>query len=484
MRTSTLKIRIPGVQEGSNRRWIALALWLLFFVLTCYCTLGCDFLAKPIQWMYNTIKPWEYYPFWIIALGSVVAAICIYPPKISRMNATIIAVVCVIWMTLEAIRVFTVPRAEVAYTLTNPMDRVGTTTVVYGESLADQLMDFSDEILWVLLLFSIFTMSKPLIGKLGMKVCLWTAILVCFVSIFYTYSPSQIGAYDAVIDFFTGKSSAFPDIAGFFPEKNSFAFCIFIGLLSTMILNAEHPRAWLYVPIMLYFGATIMLSGCKTLMVILIVFTPIYMIWRVAITYRDHPIRNSITLAALIILIVVAIALLETRGNVANNLISHIKNALDSLINRGGATMSSRYTIWKSAMTVYSYSPFRMIFGWGYRAGENLSMLFQAQWATDIQRSTHSGMLDILLRWGAIGAVGFISMLALATHKYLELSRSGRTDLAVELAIVMALLIIYSVDESKMPFYRDTTSIILLVICVCPAMAFNDGGHYIQEVLI
>ena len=479
-----IKIRVPGNEDLSARRWWALALWVLFFVLSCYCTLGVDFLGQPLEWTKNNILPWEYYPFWVIAILAYIGCMCLYPPKLKKRTIQIVSTLMVVWMIFEAVRVFTVPTTPFAITLPRPINGAGTVTKVYAAKLSDLMMDFSDEVLWVLLLFSIFTLSRPLIGRIGIKIFLWFAIAVCLVCIFYTYAPSQIDAYHQVIDFFTGVSPNLPDIKGFFPEKNSFAFALFIGLLSTMMLNADHPRAWLYVPLMLYFGVTIMLSGCKTLMAILVVFTPIYMIWRLAITYSAHPVRNSLTIGVCVLGLAALGVLFATQGHIEGTFFNRVLNGLQGLIHQGSQTMNSRWNIWQTAMTVYSYSPFRMIFGWGYRAGEQLSMQFQSIWSFETQRSTHSGMLDILLRWGAIGGIGFIGMLALTTHEYLDLSRSGRTGLAVEMAIVMALLIIYSVDESKMPFYRDTTSLILLVVSVCPAMAFNDGGKDIEEVLI
>lgn len=479
-----VRVRVPGSEDTSARRWISLGFWLVFFLLTCYCIFGVDLSAETVDWGANDILPEYYFPAWIVALICVAVSLCVYPPQASKRSVLIVTAIALVWLALEALRVFTVPRTDTLYAMVDPIGDTGVVSITYAASLSDQLMDFSDEVLWVLFLITLFCQSRKIIGKTGVKIILWGIILLAFASCIYTYLPGQSDGYTQGVQYIAGETDTLPAITSFYREKNSFAYVLFLGIVAALILNAEKPRAILYVPIMLYFGITVFFTNCRTIEWILVVFTPIYTVWRLAVTFRVNPVRNLIAFIVVFALIIALVVLFVTRGSEEGTIFHRIIEAIEAGLDRGSTTLSTRTKIWKIAVNVVDYSPFRLLFGWGYRSGENIAMAFQGHWLNELQRSSHSGIIDIFMRYGAIGILAFIAMWCLTGHYIVRLAKHDRADLACELAIVLILFLIYSLDESKIPFYRDVSSIPFLIIGVCPALAFDDGSRYVTEIYI
>lgn len=448
---------------------VALALWFLSFAFTLFGTsLFVNYTTEgSVDFTNSLISPQEFFPAWFLGAGFYGAALALGPkPSLTGTRRKILFSLAAVWLFLSLMRLLSFGWEVTSYTFANPFLPGTSTTVFYSINPVRLIEDFLDEVSWLMFLYALIFAAPPLLKTTGAKVFLWAFILFAFISVFYTYRSEEIGAYAGVIDFIEGKAEEMPIIKSFYREKNSYAFILLLGLSSALTLNSLKPRWW-YLPIEAYLLISILFTSCKTIYIILLIFLPIFFVYRLFVTAKEHPLRNTIV-SFISVLVLAAffisfLVLKDTPGSYANKIV----NAVGSLSGIGSTTMDSRLDIWKTAMALMT-DPFRLILGYGYYPGEGLAMAFQSMWLPEIQRSTHSGILDVFLRYGIIGVAAFLGCLAYVGIDMVRCAKKGNGTLVIDLALIMILFMMYSLDESKLPFYRDISSVPFLVIPLLP----------------
>ncbi len=474
-----LRIDSDSFEIRTPQRYWALALWLLAALGTIYCTLGIDLFSGKVDVSQDLITPLEYYPVWILTLICFICSLSLFPPKIGYKWGLAIGSIAIIWLGSEAIRIFTIPTETTQLVFNNLYEGSPIISLNFAITRTDQLIDFSDEVVWVFLLVTLFTQGKEMIGSRGTLIILWIVIGGAFLCALSTLLPAKIWQYQSVIDYFTGKTERMPTLTGLFSNENSLALALFIGILACLLLNCYRPRAYVYLPIALFFTAMIVMTVCKTILLLLAIFLPIYWIWRCAINFRSHPIASGLMLGLLLVTSTVLLSLLLTLGKNEGNIFHAIVKAIENMVTDAKGTGGTRVILWKKSMTFYAYSPFRMIFGWGFRASEQLLLAFQQELVQanpfySPVRTTHSGLLEITVRYGALGLLFFMLLTGILIRYVIKLARNGREDLAVGCAFVFAVMICYSADESIIPFYRSGSAILTMSVSVLPIIGFSS----------
>lgn len=468
------KTLIPEDFVWDWKKFWAILGWAVFFICFAYCLFGVSLHDNLVNGVVNPrealISAREYWIPYAIGIVGFILCVSFGPkPNLSPAWKKIIYSICAGWLLLEIAKVTSYGTGPNFFSV-QMLGGETTAEFFYTYDATRQLMDIGNEVAWVLFLYTFFFVIPKIAKTDVVQVLLWVFIIAGLISVFYTYRPEEVGVYRDIIEYFKNPQGQMPAPEAFYGEKNSYAYMLFLGATSCMVLNGIKKRTWLYLPLELYFGISILFTSCKTLYILGLVFVPVYFIWRMIVAYRKHPkgviIGCSLLLLALIALFIVFMVMKDQEGNIFHSLWS----AIGKLTDHGENTMNSRFCIWRSVLSLMG-DPYRMIFGYGYTAADDLSRTVQGAFygpTFGVQRTAHNGLLDIFLRYGLLGLFAWCGLMAYSLYAFYKLCQTKDRDLAIDCALVFACFLAYSTDESKVPFYRDIASLPYIAIPLLP----------------
>ena len=277
--------------------------------------------------------------------------------------------------------------------------------------------------------------------------------------------PHQFGAVFALLPLQTGDVRQAPlGLGSFYANKNIYGFFLLMGMLSCIFLNEKHPLPYLYWPLITAFAALNAFAACKTVIYLSLVLVPFYFVWCFGVGFAGHPIRNTTVLIVVGALVFVTVGVFFYNLKNGRPLAVNIDRGIRELV---GAThtLDLRIQHWQLALALLG-DPFRLVFGYGMTAGERISLGFQALWLPlDMQRATHSGYLDLFLRYGLVGLVAFAGLMAAVIANLFRLGlRANNGRVVFAFVLILAVMAVYSVVESKLLFYRFPDSLAFVAL--------------------
>lgn len=232
-------------------------------------------------------------------------------------------------------------------------------------------------------------------------------------------------------------------VKSFILHKNAFGMMCMIGIIFTFINQSIKPRIWLY-PLAVFFFINMVFSYCKTGILITLLVSFIYFIYRLIVTYKDHPKRNKITLIVtgsiiLIALVVVGVPYL-TKGKVLGKIYELIKSVTGE-----GMTMTTRTYIWDNCWQLLRN-------GWwliGRGFGSICLQLMPLNIVThnDHVFPTHSSLLNMIGSGGILLLLGYLVFLGYSGYVVIKsYKKSPEFVFAVGIGVLCFLL--YSIIET------------------------------------
>lgn len=445
------------------------------------------FIHKPINVQLSLIEPVEYWPVFFLGLLSFTGFFYLQGRPKNIKLAKIYVIVASLWVASELARVLTVPLKPSLFSLDKPWTPYLPFSFLYSTTVNKMMMDIGTELVFVLLLGALMLYLPAMKGSdKFVSAVLWAFVILAYVSIAYTFmAPSELVKYGEMFNHFLRDSNAsYSPTTSFFWQKNVYGFFLFMGMLSIMVLN-ERRRTWFTWPSLLVFAFFNLFAICKTVIVICALLYPAYFFFCLFRSYKKNKVRNSIYLALVSIAIIVFLAIFLPFLNSGTWRSKNLLEALANVIGIGGTTMSLRAEHWLVAISVND-NPFRVLFGFGFIAGEEISLRYQEQWmANDIQRTSHSFWVDVYLRYGALGLLLEAVLMTYLVYLIWRIWKKERWNMAPVLFLVLLAIVVYSLDESKGIFYRDTNSLAFLAVLYFPASVYSfsyaDRGLVVEE---
>lgn len=252
--------------------------------------------------------------------------------------------------------------------------------------------------------------------------------------------------YISMFKFLLGKD---PDgniyeytVKSFIGHRNAYGMAMLLAMIFSYINHSFKNKWWYYLIAGFLFINTIF-ALAKTALVIEVLMTFVYVIFRLIITYKNKPKRNKIIFIVLACLTVIAIGVLGIAYFTEGKFLGKIYEILNVYLT--GATIDMRSHIWDNAYQLLRNGWWLIGRGYGY----SHSMLYLMNGINgDPTVYTHSGYINLLLECGILYLLAYLALLAY----YIIISyRCIKKDIKISLPLVLGALtfIFYSFIESN-----------------------------------
>ena len=228
-----------------------------------------------------------------------------------------------------------------------------------------------------------------------------------------------------------------------FPNKNSFAFILFINIVASLLLHHYKRYNICFINIALSY-ILIVFTICKTIIILSLVLTLTYIIYRLIVTFKERKKRNLIIIGILCgsLLLVMCIVLL----------IPLLRESIfDMFFNIGDRTIEVRQYIWSNAFLVLNGAGW--FIGRGFGTFNALITVYNHSdpgGGEGFTTNAHNGYLELIGETGILYLVVAILGQAYLVYRCIKHFKEDK-ELSLFTMLLMLLLQIYMIFEVMTP---------------------------------
>ncbi len=326
--------------------------------------------------------------------------------------------------------------------------------------------------------FVIYLFPQKLNNKGKLLTMFYIVTFVCTILILYSF----IFEFNHYIDFFKFAFKGDPQgmflssPKSVFPNKNSFAFILFLNIVSLLLINHYTRRKWVYIFVAVsYF--LILLTICKSIIILSFVLIFLYVIYRLVVTFKENKNRNitliSIIGGSILLIMICLFAITPLRNWIYSN-----------LINVGDRTIEVREYIWSNARIILNGS------GWftgkGYGTFNALISVYNHSdpgGGEGFTTNAHNGYLEMLGEGGILYLLLAVIGQAYLIYQCVKNFKKDR-DLSLFTLLLMTLLLIYMIFEVMVPTFTTTLEYLAMnALLFVPVLAMKyEKQEMLQKV--
>ena len=197
-------------------------------------------------------------------------------------------------------------------------------------------------------------------------------------------------------------------------NANVWALLLFAGMITCLLLLFKRFRWYYYVGMIAFFLYGI-LTTCATTIYIGIIAIPAYTLYEIFSHYKENKRQSLIHLAVFVGVILTIVSSFSLFVAVKIPIFVNIWHFLEaSFLNKNFLTFTGRITIWQRIFELLSQNPLDFIFGLGHKTGQKIFFEYMA--TTYNIRSAHNAVMEMLLRYGLLGMITYLGILALVVY--------------------------------------------------------------------
>ena len=228
-----------------------------------------------------------------------------------------------------------------------------------------------------------------------------------------------------------------------FPNKNSFAFILFINIVASLLLHHYKRYKLCFANIILSY-ILIIFTICKTIIILSLILTLAYIVYRLVMTFKEHKKRN------IIIICVLGGSLLLAAGIVL--LVPLLRESVfDMFFNIGDRTIEVRQYIWSNAVLVLNGAGW--FIGRGFGTFNALITVYNHSdpgGGEGFTTNAHNGYLELIGEAGIFYLVLAILGQAYLVYKCVKIFKEDRELSLLTIALMLSLQV-YMVFEVMTP---------------------------------
>ena len=311
----------------------------------------------------------------------------------------------------------------------------------------------------------LFVLAKNTITARKMIWIYIIIIVACIVSIVYSL-VKEMPEYKKL---FSEENTESVNIMSFFWNPNMFSGMLIMGISSSMIINVYKRNVFSIIFILLFTVEILIICSVLSVLTILILI-PLYFLLYIILSFRQRPIRSTISLVVYVVVIVALVCLLAASLNTEMGFFSHFtKYAYKEMTEIDTGTFSHRTQIWEASIKMLKDDPMKLIFGYGF--GINRDVI--NQWCVSTTggeiMSTHNGAIQIFFNYGIVGLVMYGSFFLYFLYALIRMIKK-HTFFSLTFALIGFAFLGYSVGESVIFFNSNAQGIIIGVLFYLPAV--------------
>lgn len=255
--------------------------------------------------------------------------------------------------------------------------------------------------------------------------------------------------FDVISNFMNISSAYQVDIASFYNNRNTFAYYLIFGIISTtMLIKSYEVNKNVYLPILLFFIINIILTLSRTAMLSVLIFYFILFLF-------NSKRKQKITLFLLIGICLMIVSFVPSINSfVFNNLV------------RADSGVTGRGAVWNFGVDLLRKS--NMFFGLGY---DEPHMLLTMSYLGI--SSFHSTFLTLLLCGGLLLFSCFLGIILYSFIIAVKIKYYNKKIGLFFVSIIMVYLC-YGVTESQIIFFSSSTNFVATsFVCLIPTYVLN-----------
>lgn len=256
-----------------------------------------------------------------------------------------------------------------------------------------------------------------------------------------------------------------------FPNKNCFAFVLFLGIISILLMHhyKRYLANYIMLPIIFIF---ILFTNCKTIIILSVAIIAFYVIYRLIVTFKEHKKRNIITISIL--------------GSIALTIVvtvfafTPLRELLFTLFfNIGGRTIEVRNYVWSNVSIVLGI--LGLFLGRGFGTFDSLLQVYNYAdpgGGEAYVDNAHNGYLELIGQGGIFFLILAIAFEIYFIYKCIRQIKKNQELALLSLALLIALHV-YMFFEAMTPVFSYALDHLCMnVLLFIPILSLDYEEQY------
>lgn len=325
-------------------------------------------------------------------------------------------------------------------------DWEGTGTFTVSFSFNERLLAASQVVIWLGLLYAlVFVYNRFRLNKESYrwvaKVYLIVILLLVIIDFFYEW--------DIIAGIFAGTYTG-SGVQFLMGNPNVWGLLVFTGVLTCLILL--HKRfTWYYFAGLIGFFLFLIFTTSATAIYISLLVSLAYPIYEIFSRYKEDKrktfLRFIIYICAVAFLFLLFTIMVLVKAPLFVNFWTFVEN---SVFHKDFLTVTGRTIIWDHIFDLLKANPLDLIFGLGHQTGQRIFQTYNAGYYS--VKSAHNGVMEVLLRYGLLGASIYLGVLGLSVFAFVKHMRKKNYRFVFIYGLAFLAIIMHSIAESTMIF--------------------------------
>ena len=327
-------------------------------------------------------------------------------------------------------------------------------------TVQERLMASLQVVIWLAVMYAAvfvynrFRLNKESYRWVG-KIYLIIILLLCFIDLFLEGN--------LLIEIFNGTNSS--GLKFLMGNQNIWSLLIFGGFITAVMLSYKRFR-WYYYAAMVYLYIHNLFTSCATTTYLCTGVLVIYTIFEIVLRFKNNRpsrVKYIITYLGTLLSISGTFALLVLlKVPLFVNLWNFLYNAL---FHKEFSTMTGRVDIWFKIFDLLKANPLDLIFGLGHKTANKILV----EYSTTI-RTAHNAIMEMLLRYGLIGACIYIGILGLTVYALVKHIQKKNYRFAIIYGLCFTAILGHSMTESTTLFTPNVGGLYFSFVFVLPIL--------------
>lgn len=339
----------------------------------------------------------------------------------------------------------------------------------YNGDLVTVIVSFQDKLRATIFLsvgiILVYTLCFPYTRRyFNSKKFLWFAyafIVFTYATIVYSLVTELDYYKEILIDHHFGDYR----IHSIYHFKNTYGFALLLGILSCVAVNIRRGRWWSYLT-MIIFGIALVFPLCTTALLISTVLFVIYFFAESIRMIKRHPGWGTFFLVVVISVVIGVTTLYAVGGHSSNDILKTFTYYVNKFIfDKDFDTFTTRETVWAQTIALFKQSTTHLIIGRGYSLSGKF--LFAE---SGVISTAHNAYLEIILRFGIVGLVLYVSLLGYFIYCLIRLIGKKQVKFGLYFGLIFLCIFAHSMMESSYVFDFTVDGMTMALVFYLPVV--------------
>lgn len=334
------------------------------------------------------------------------------------------------------------------------------------------------------LVASIF--SKKVNNKKYLNIVLY--VMVGLVSLFTIISFfTDFNAYLTIIK---SKFTDFSKMVGSIFGKAHFGLFLFVGVLDSILLHIL-TKKWRWIILALFFTLISLFTFAKMPILAIALTLLIYLIVNLVNLAMKNKHNLKIILLVSSFVICCGIFVTVFMVNSQSGILFSIKKAINTALENGKMTFSSRMLIWQTSINLLK--PYQYIFGFGMVVvAKAISIAYGShpdcpEKPADRILTTHNTWVQLLMEGGIVYILVYLCYLVILIYAAIKIYKKNKILSVMNIAFIVIILLLGLTDQVIL--FGDSNNVFLTIGFVVPLMSYfytnidKDNIKYNKEII-